>query len=241
MAFKAVWVGSRTHRLSAAEQRNEALPGLLRSPEMLRHELNTTVSGLKYEGCDVAPVFDEYHTCWFADRRAFYRFTQAALSPLLPAPGVVPADRNFTTLLSAQVTQHLIIDGERPAVKAVWFMRFKPEVSSDAERVRAAYVRWASSHGRQFGRRVPGIERYVQNHVTAALAPVAGGAALPEFCGYSECWFNSRAALLETLASPQWAAMNADARDLFDSPWSVQGRRAVVEETVLKPSPRAAP
>ncbi len=63
-----------------------------------------------------------------------------------------------------------IIDGGEGPFKTVWFVRFKPEVRADPGRARAAHAYWISTHGGHYGVKVPGISRYVQNHVASAIA-----------------------------------------------------------------------
>jgi hypothetical protein len=197
------------------------------------------VGGLARDGAvDVAPIFDAYACGWFEDQAALGRVDGHSRSAQGDAADAGLFDAAYTASMSAVVDEHVIVDGDPGPVKAVWFMRFKEAVRSDPERNRAAHARWTASHGKGYGVRVPGISRYVQNHVVTGLSARGGAAELPELCGFSECWFESLAALEQTLGSPEWAAMNADARDLFDSPWSIQGNRARVEEQVLKLPPR---
>ena len=110
-----------------------------------------------------------------------------------------------------------IIDGPERPFKTVWFVRFKPEVRADPQRRRDAHDRWIASHGGQFGVQVPGISRYVQNHVVTAIDNVGENDEIPmEYDGYSECWFEDRAAFDLAMASEQWRRMNEDAVELFD-------------------------
>jgi uncharacterized protein (TIGR02118 family) len=56
---------------------------------------------------------------------------------------------------------------------------------------------------------VPGLSRWVQNHVKSTSAPAA-----PD--GIGELWFDSQAALEQALSSPQMAAAIEDARNFLD-------------------------
>ena len=114
-------------------------------------------------------------------------------------------------------------------------MRFPEEVRSDPERRRAARDYWIETHGGVYGRAVPGIGRYVQNHVVANIGEhgIEDG-ELPRFDGYSECWFEDRAAYEQMAASPEWQAMNEDAGSVFDLEFNLGGMSAVLDEVVVK-------
>ena len=88
---------------------------------------------------------------------------------------------------------------------------------------------------------MPGIGRYVQNHVVERVGVEGPDASsLPAFDGYSECWFEDRAGFEEMVASPEWETMNNDALTLFDVPWSMQGMSGIVEEVLQKGDPQVA-
>jgi hypothetical protein len=143
--------------------------------------------------------------------------------------------------MSAAVEESVIVDGPEGPFKTAWIMRFPEEVRADPNRLREAHDRWISTHGGHFGVRVPGIGRYVQNHVIEAAA-VDGptDAITPAFDGYSECWFPDRAAFELMVASPEWQEMNDDALTLFDVEWSLGGMSGVVEEVIQKGAVAAA-
>ena len=78
---------------------------------------------------------------------------------------------------------------------------------------------------------VPGIGRYVQNHNVASLTD-----APPEFDGFSECWFEDRAAFDLCMASEEWDTMNGDAFNLFVvNEFIVDGHSAILDEVVIVP------
>ena len=84
--------------------------------------------------------------------------------------------------------------------KVVWFARYtpnKPKPESDRY--------WAEVHGPLFAK-VPGVERYVQSHVTGTL-PAVGGYSEDStyFDGYSCAWFTDKAAFEAAMLSPEWA------------------------------------
>ena len=109
-----------------------------------------------------------------------------------------------------------------------WVVRLKDEIRADPARSREAHEYWIETHGGRLGRAVPGIGRYVQNHCAASL-----GDDELLFDGFSECWFEDRAAFERALASPEWLAMNDDAETFCDVDFIVGGMSAVVEENVV--------
>jgi len=107
-------------------------------------------------------------------------------------------------------------------------------VRADPQRTRDAHDRWIVSHGGQFGVQVPGISRYVQNHVVAAIDNVGENDEIAmEYDGYSECWFEDRAAFDLAMASEQWRRMSEDAVELFDVEYTVPLMSAVLAERVI--------
>ena len=49
-----------------------------------------------------------------------------------------------------------------------------------------------------------------------------------DFDGFSECWFEDRAAFELAMGSPEWLRMNEDAEQLFDLGYIVPAMSAVV-------------
>jgi uncharacterized protein (TIGR02118 family) len=95
---------------------------------------------------------------------------------------------------------------------------------------------WAGTHG-SLGRKVPGLDRYVQNHVVGPL-PGASGVSEEEvfFDGYACCWFADTAAFDAALATPEWAELVADGPNVFDMEW-LSGMTAAVDERTIKDGP----
>jgi uncharacterized protein (TIGR02118 family) len=137
--------------------------------------------------------------------------------------------------MCAVLDERTIVDGDYGPFKAVWVVRFKDEIRSDPERAREAHDHWIETHGSRFGRDVPGIGRYVQNH---CVAPLGQEGADPRgellFDGHSECWFEHRGAFELATSSPEWLAMNDDAMTFCDVDYILSGMSAVVEENVVK-------
>ena len=204
-------------------------------PGIERYVQNHVTSALGFVGLsDERASFDGYSTCWYAHRSAFEE------SLTTPAWGAIGADSpnlfddSCWAGWSASLDPRTIIDGPEGPFKTVWFVRFKPEVRADPQRTRDAHDRWITSHGGQFGVQVPGISRYVQNHVVAAIDSVGQNDEIPmEYDGYSECWFEDRAAFDLAMASEQWRRMNEDAVELFDIEYTVPLMSAVLAERVI--------
>ena len=187
------------------------------------------------EESDVRLRFDGYSSCWFADEESYVEALQtpewadiAANSPNLFEPDSFRG-------MCAVLDERTIVDGDYGSFKTVWVVRFKDEIRSDPARTREAHEHWIETHGGHFGREVPGIGRYVQNHCVAALG--TEGADPPGqllFDGYSECWFEDRDAFELAMSSPEWLAMNEDAMVFCDVDFILDGMSAIVEENVVK-------
>ena len=81
---------------------------------------------------------------------------------------------------------------------------------------------------------MPGISRYVQNHVISAIDGEGENAQIAmDFDGFSECWFADRAAFELAMDSPEWQRMNEDAEELFDVGYIVPAMSAVLEQRVI--------
>jgi uncharacterized protein (TIGR02118 family) len=114
--------------------------------------------------------------------------------------------------------------------KVAWIARYtasKPKAEADRY--------WAEVHGPLFAK-VPGVQRYVQSHVTGPLPSVDG--ALPSasdegsyFDGYSCAWFADRAAFEAAVRSPEWQAVVDDSPNVFDDAW-FDGMSAHIDEVV---------
>lgn len=179
---------------------------------------------------DARPAFDGYACVWFADRGAFEAASRSAEWSAMNADGSTLFAPAPTHSLTAAVDEKLIIDGPMGPFKAVWFVQFTADIRNDPQRSREAHEYWTRTHGGAFGVRVPGIDRYVQNHV---VEPVDEGTALG-YDGFSECWFQDRAAFDLTMASKEWDEMNNDAKTIFDRDWIVGGWSSLIDEFVVK-------
>jgi uncharacterized protein (TIGR02118 family) len=68
---------------------------------------------------------------------------------------------------------------------------------------------WRGQRHTSIVRNVPGLTRWVQNHVNSTSAPAACD-------GVGELWFDSQASLEQALNSPQMAAAIEDAKNFLD-------------------------
>lgn len=200
-------------------------------PGVRRYVQNSPTASLGLLGVTDAPTdFDGYACVWFDDRQTldtalgsaeWAAMRSDAESFLAPDPG---------HSLLATVEERVVIDGPMGPFKAVWFVQFTADIRNDPQRTKEAHEYWTRTHGGAFGVRVPGIDRYVQNHV---VAPLVDGAALG-YDGFSECWFQDRAAFDLTMASTEWDEMNTDATTIFDRDWIVGGWSALIDEDVVR-------
>ena len=244
--YKVVWVARFGSDVSAADARRHWTtvhgPLAVRVKGIERYVQSHVVSSLgPVAPSDEPAAFDGYSCCWYGDREAF----EASLrSPEWAAIGEDSPhlfDDSRWDGWSASLDRRLIIDGEEAPYKTVWFVRFKPDVRRDPARTREAHEYWIAQHGGHFGIRVPGIGRYVQNHVISPIdATGENGDINMDFDGFSECWFADRAAFELAMASPEWLRMNEDAEDLFDIGYSVPRMSAVLEQHVIIAGDRGA-
>ena len=112
-------------------------------------------------------------------------------------------------------------------VKVIWIARFRADIDKAAAR-----GHWRDVHG-VLGADVPGLDRYTQSHVVAAVPP---STQWPAFDGYSSGWYADDDAYVRSMASPQWAAIGADSDNLFDTPY-FWGMSAFVDEHVVVAPP----
>ncbi len=183
---------------------------------------------------DEPPSFDGYSCCWYADRDAFHRTLETPEWDAIMADGPNLFDVSWFWGMSAALEEATIVDGPAGPFKTVWIVRFKDEIRSDPARTREAHEYWINTHGGHYGRRVPGIGRYVQNHVCEPIGADGADATPLHFDGFSECWFEDEAAFDLAMASPEWDEMNKDAENLFDLEFIMDGKSAVLEERVVK-------
>jgi uncharacterized protein (TIGR02118 family) len=204
-------------------------------PQIERYVQNHVSSALGpvgVSGEDAA--FDGYSCCWYADSESFEASLKTPEWEAIGADSPNLFDDSRWDGWSAALDARTIVEGDEGPFKTVWFVRFKPEVRADPERTRDAHEYWIATHGGFFGVKVPGIGRYVQNHVVSAIDGTGENDQIAmEYDGFSECWFEDEAAFDRAMASPEWLRMNEDAEGLFDIEYSVPGMSAVVQEHVI--------
>jgi len=237
--YKVVWVARFRDGISREDARrhwSEVHAPLGRQVSEIECYVQSHVlSALGPLGVSDAPAaFDGYSCCWYRDRDSF---EESLRTPEWAALGVDSPnlfDDSRWDGSSASLDARTIIDGPLAAFKTVWFVRFRADVRADRERSREAHEYWIAKHGGHFGAQVPGITRYVQNHVLSAIDAEGetDGAAM-DFDGFSECWFADRAAFELAMGSPQWLRMNEDAEGLFDLDYVVPAMSAVLAEHVI--------
>ena len=184
---------------------------------------------------DVPLAVDGYSSCWFADEESYAEALKTPEWADIAADSSNLFEADSFRGMCAVLDERTIVDGGYGPFKAVWVVRFKDEIRDDPARTREAHEHWIETHGGRFGRDVPGIGRYVQNHCVAPLGPEGadpGGELL--FDGYSECWFEDRAAFELATSSPEWLAMNDDAMTFCDVDYILGGMSAIVEEHIVK-------
>ena len=238
--YKVVWFARFREGMAREDARRHWRevhgPLGLKVPQIKAYVQSHAVEALGPAGAsDVTLGFDGYSCCWFADEESY----GAALR--MPEWGAIAADSPKLFELDsfqgmcAVLDERTIVDGDYGPFKAVWVVRFKDEIRSDPARTREAHEYWIETHGGRFGRDVPGIGRYVQNHCIAALgAEGADSTGELLFDGFSECWFEDRDAFDLAMSSPEWLAMNADALTFCDVDYILDGMSAIVEENVVK-------
>jgi uncharacterized protein (TIGR02118 family) len=237
--YKVVWIARFKDGMSkeAARRHWRDRHGPLgrEVPGIERYVQNHATASLHAVGVDeTKPAFDGYSCCWYEDSDAFSASLETPEWAAIMKDGPNLFDVDWFWGMSAVLEEATIVDGEAGPFKTVWIVRFKDEIRADPERVREAHEYWINTHGGHFGRRVPDIDRYVQNHAVGALG-ADGVEDIPlRFDGFSECWFKDRAAFDRAMASPEWAEMNDDALKLFDLEFILGGMSAVLEEHVVK-------
>ena len=184
---------------------------------------------------DLRLAFDGYSCCWYADEQSFLESLRTPEWAGISADGPNLFDMDWFWGMSAILDERTIIDGDYGPFKTVWVVRFRDEIRRDPARSQEAHEHWIATHGGRFGREVPGIGRYVQNHCVAPLGVEGADASIElAFDGFSECWFEDRAAFELAMSSPEWLEMNADAESFCDIDWILDGMSAIVEENVVK-------
>ena len=199
-------------------------------PGVRRYVQNAASAALHLVGIDPdrPTTFDGYSCVWFDGRAGFEAATRSAEWAAVVADGGTLFDATFEGAALTAVEERLIVDGPVGPIKTVWFCRFPVAVRSDRVLIQASSNYWTETHGRGFGARVPGIGRYLQNHV---IEPEP--ARRPPFDGFSECWFDDLATYEAMNVTPEWHAMNEDAVTLFDRDLIVAGWSAALDEHVV--------
>ncbi len=112
-------------------------------------------------------------------------------------------------------------------IKIIYFFKRRPGMS-----VEDFQAHWRTTHA-DIIVALPGIRRYVQNHVL----PSAYRKGEPAFDGVAESWFDDSGALKALAATPQYAAVRADEPQFIDG--ATMGS-IITEEHVLKDGPAPA-
>jgi uncharacterized protein (TIGR02118 family) len=130
-----------------------------------------------------------------------------------------PRDAQRATVVCEE---RIVVDGPTSPsmVKAIYTASRKPGLALDE-----FLQHWFEVHG-QLGSRVPGLRRYVQNHVVRD----AYGLRAMTHDGFSELWFDDLESLRQARESAAWAELSKDGQTLFTYPMSV----VVAREKVIK-------
>ena len=238
--FKVVWFARFLEGMDKDEGRRHwrEIHGSLGAavPHIERYVQSHALQSLgPVEESDQPLAFDGYSCCWFDSETGY---ADALRTPEWAAIGADSAnlfDPASFEGMCAVLDERTIVDGPEGPFKAVWVVRFIDEIRRDPARSREAHEYWIETHGGRFGRAVPGIGRYVQNHCVAPLGNEGGDPSLDlHFDGFSECWFEDRAAFERAMAAPEWLAMNEDALTFCDLDFILGGMSALIREHVIK-------
>jgi uncharacterized protein (TIGR02118 family) len=170
--------------------------------------------------------FDGYSCAWYTDRAAFEASTRSPEWQAVIDDSSNLFDDAWFDGMSAHVEEITQIEGERGPYKVVYIVNFRDGMTkADADE------HWTNTHGPLF-HDVP-IDRYVQNHVVAAIGKDGETDEDTAFSGFSECWFQNAAQFHDALASPGWAAASVDSPNVFDESrmWGAELREVVVKES----------
>jgi uncharacterized protein (TIGR02118 family) len=230
---KVVWIGRFLPGLERAEARRHwrDVHGPLgrEVPQIERYVQSHAVEPLG----DAPLGFDGYSSCWYADEASLVESFGTPEWAKLGPDGETLFDMAWFWGMSAILDERTIVDGDEGPFKTVWIVRFRDEIRRDPARARDAHEHWVETHG-ALGQAVPGIGRYVQSHCVAPLGAEGADESIDlQFDGFSECWFEDRAAYERAVGSPEWAVMGEDAATFCDGDW-MRGMGAVVEEHVVK-------
>jgi uncharacterized protein (TIGR02118 family) len=213
---KVVWIARFRDDLSRDEVRRHwtevhgAIGGTV--PGMWRYVQNHVVDhlpGSTPADTDRFP-FDGYSCGWWPDRASYDDAMRSAQWARMGEDAPHVFDRGFFWGMSAFVDEHVIRDGDEAPYKVAWVVSFREDVDAAD-----AGAHWREVHG-PLALDAPGIVRYVQNHAVQSVGPLDAEPPPLRFDGFSECWFEDRAACAEALASPAWEALRQDGRGIFD-------------------------
>jgi uncharacterized protein (TIGR02118 family) len=196
-------------------------------PGLAKYVLNLATQNLGLLGVNDEPLkYHGYAWMWFDDQAAFEAATASDAWSAVVADAGEFLDVDWTLSMSASVDENLVIGGPEGPFKVGYVCRFVDDIRADRTKSDDAHAYWKQTHGGAFGIKVPGIDRYLQNHVASSIT-----GAQPEFDGLSECWFQDREAFEVTMASTEWDEMNGDAFNLFQvMEFNVNGFSAFVDE-----------
>lgn len=225
MTYKVVWFARFRQGMAKQEARwywaehhapLAALSGIERYAQNHVTGPVPAVSGVR----DEDTFFDGYSLGWWSDREAYDATMSSPEWKAVEADGGNVFDMTWLEGMSAQVREHVVIEGPASPFKVVWVARFLPGMDP-AE----GHAHWENVHGPIF--KALDIDRYVQNHVVGALP----GGDHPGFEGFSECWFADRDQFLRAIESDAWAEAVADGVNFLDM---TQLWGAVLEERLIK-------
>jgi uncharacterized protein (TIGR02118 family) len=226
--FKVAWFARFPQGMPKPEARRHwaqrHAPMCIATPGIEQYVQNH-VAGPLPDRTGEATEFDGFSCGWWADADAFAASMDTDEWRALVADGDNVFDMAWLEGMSAEVREHVVVDGEPGPYKVVWVARFREDLTPEEAR-----AHWSGTHGPIIAE-LPAIDRYVQNH---AFAAVGGGGEARDplrFDGFSEAWFADEAAYLEAIGSPQWAQLHEDAFDVFDM---TQMWGAVLDERVVK-------
>jgi uncharacterized protein (TIGR02118 family) len=232
--FKVVYVArfreDLTRALASAYWTEVHAPLAVGIPGFVGYTQNHMVGSIGPAGFVEAELaFDGYACEWWADRAVFERGMQTPQWAAVVADGPEVFDPNAFEGMCATIDQRVMREGPRSPFKVVWFARFRAGLERES-----ANEHWANVHG-PIALRAPGIDRYVQNAVSGALAPDGSVTDDPvAFDGFSECWFADEAAYVRAVESDAWQELVEDGRNFLDM-GALSGMSGVVDERIIVP------
>ncbi|HEX2137285.1 MAG TPA: EthD family reductase [Microvirga sp.] len=110
--------------------------------------------------------------------------------------------------------------------KVIFVLRRRPDLTTEQ-----ATEQWSGERHLSHVRKLPGLVRFVQNHVIAA----PGAPGEPVCDGVGELWFESDEAMERALGSPEMGAAVESAKGFLDM--EKTGMIIVAEKTMIEPAP----